>query len=190
KAVVACSAVNIQKISGDILGGLGKTLSRKIFGDSDFTKRIKIPTLLIHGANDKITPFEHGLSYYNMISDTPKEVLGINGPSGFLDGWLKAHGLGLTMPERMGYEYTPIVMKYMVNWFNFFLYEDQESWTYLFGKAIQNDITKNILLKKRPFINQSQLSYKIENTCMHIKDELGINARVLAWQDLLERKTI
>jgi hypothetical protein len=95
-----------------------------------------------------------------------------------MDGWLKAHGLGLTMPERMGYEYTHIVMKYMVNWFNFFLYEDQESWTYLFGKAIQNDITKNILLKNRSFINQSQLSYKIENACMPIEDELGINARL------------
>ena len=154
KAVVACSAVNIQIILGNILGGLGKTLSRKIFGNSDFAQGIKVPTLLIHGARDKLTPIEHGLSYYDMIRDTSKEVLGINGPISLMGEWMKAHLLGLVLVERMGYDYTPTVLKYMINWFNFFLYKDTESWTYLFGKAIQNDITKKILSKNRFFINQ------------------------------------
>lgn len=146
KALVACSAVNISMIIQEKLGGIGEKISKKMIGDSKFAAGIKIPTQFIHGTKDTLTPFEHGLSYYNMIKDTPKEALVINDKLGFKDRFnLKAHILGLAMLDKLGDEYTPIVMKYMVNWFNFFLYNDQQSWTYIFGKKIKKDLSEKLL---------------------------------------------
>ncbi|MCK4952364.1 prolyl oligopeptidase family serine peptidase [Candidatus Bathyarchaeota archaeon] len=148
KAVVACSAVNIKMIIEKMMSGIFKKIGEKMMDNGEFATRIKIPTQFIYGTEDRITPFEHGLSYYNMIRDTSKEILAINDPKRIIDRLsVKAHLLGLTVQEKIKNEYTPIVMKYMIHWLNFFLYKDRESWTYIFGKKIQNDLNKNILSK-------------------------------------------
>ena len=49
------------------------------------------------------------------------------------------------MRKRLGNEYTPIVVKCMVNWFNLFLYEERDSWAYVFGDKIRTDLAENVL---------------------------------------------
>jgi hypothetical protein len=145
KAGVVCSAVNIQLIVEKL--GFGENVLETVMGNSKFAARIKIPTLFIHGAQDKITPFEHGLRYYRLIRDTPKEALSINGRSNSWDKFgLNAHMLGLVASKRLKNEYLcGIVAKYMLNWFNFFLYGDPESWVHLFGDEARNDLARNVL---------------------------------------------
>ena len=146
KAVVACSAVNIKMIANKLMGGIGETIAERMMGDGKFATAIKIPTMLVYGTQDKITPFEHGLSYYNMIDEAPKVALAINGAIDPKDKLgLKAHNLGLAIYKRLGNEYTPKVVKCMVNWFNLFLYEERRSWAYVFGDKIRTDLAENVL---------------------------------------------
>lgn len=142
-AIVACSAVNIKMIVDTLLRGMGSTIAEQMMGNSTFATGIKIPSLFIHGMNDQLTPFEHGLSYYHMITNTPKEALAIHGSTKPMNRLrLKPHILGLAMSPD---EYTPLVSKYIVNWFNFFLYGDQDCWPYLFGNHIRDDLHRGLL---------------------------------------------
>ncbi|HJO92215.1 MAG TPA: alpha/beta hydrolase [Victivallales bacterium] len=64
-----------------------KSIIRFKLSNTVFMTKIKSPVLLIHSFDDELVPIEHGKILFNMLNNTKKEFLEINGDhnTGFID---------------------------------------------------------------------------------------------------------
>jgi len=117
----------------------------------DACSRINVPTQITCGSIDSICPSEEAVKYYNEIG-VAKEFLVVNGAFhdlGIMNleevgpSWLWQH-----LMDQVGYNpeaYRDITAKYMITWFDYFLYGRLGLYDQLFGTGAQEDLENGAL---------------------------------------------
>ena len=115
-------------------------------------QNISVPIQLQVGNNDSLIPPYRVLPYYHdyVSNFTVKEYLAINGGNhiGFIDEFYARVAEWIGIEKFSGIEYEEqrrISSKYFVSWFQYFLNEISEYYTYIFGEEAKNDLEIGIL---------------------------------------------
>jgi hypothetical protein len=104
---------------------------------------------LIFGSNDSSAPLNDNVNYYNNFNAS-KEYLQINGAG---------HDLGIWNGTAYGFPYnlttTSTTEKYVLSWFNYYLYANSSAINVFNGTSLTNDITAGIISKYAISIRQN-----------------------------------
>jgi dienelactone hydrolase len=118
----------------------------------DAAKNIIVPIQIQVGSNDTMVSPERVLPYYSdKISDTVnKEYLSINGGNhiGFVDEFFArfAEWVGLDGLKYIEFnEQRRISKRYFTSWFQYYLRDLDDYFTYIFGEEAQSDLGEGIL---------------------------------------------
>jgi dienelactone hydrolase len=115
-------------------------------------QKIMVPIQLQVGTVDKLIPPDHVQKIYtqNLTNDTNKEYLAITGGNhiGFIDEYYAqiAQQWGIDNPSSISVEQQHnISRKYFTAWFQYYLRNLDEYYTYIFGEKAQQDLDTGIL---------------------------------------------
>ncbi len=115
-------------------------------------QNIKVPIQLQVGTVDKLVPPNHVKKIYtqHITNNTNKEYLCINGGNhiGFIDEYYAriAQQMGIDNPAGISVEKQHnISKKYFTAWFQYYLRNLDEYYTYIFGQEAQKDLDEGIL---------------------------------------------
>jgi hypothetical protein len=110
---------------------------------------INVPAMLIFGSNDSSAPLNDNVNYYNNFNAS-KEYLQINGAG---------HDLGIWNGTAYGFPYnlttTSTTEKYVLSWFNYYLYANSSAINIFNGTSLTNDITAGIISKYAVSLRQN-----------------------------------
>ncbi len=115
-------------------------------------QNIKVPIQLQVGTVDKLVPPNHVKRIYTqyITNNTNKEYLCINGGNhiGFIDEYYAriAEQMGIDNPSGINVEQQHnISKKYFTTWFEYYLRNLDEYYTYIFGQEAQNDLDEGVI---------------------------------------------
>jgi Chlorophyllase len=110
---------------------------------------VNVPALLIFGSEDSSAPLNDNINYYNNFNDS-KEYIQINGAN---------HDLGIWNGTAYGFPYnlttTPTTEKYVLSWFNYYLYSNSTAINVFNGTGLTNDVSAGIISKYAVSIRQN-----------------------------------
>jgi hypothetical protein len=102
---------------------------------------VNVPAMLIFGSNDSSAPLNDNVYYYNNFNES-KEYLQINGAG---------HDLGIWNGTAYGFPYNLTTVstteKYVLSWFNYYLYSNSSAINVFNGTSLTNDVTAGIISK-------------------------------------------
>ena len=128
------------------------SLFTSIIGDYfESCSKINVPTQIICGSKDFICPPSQSIEYYNFLNGS-KEFIVINGSMHLVELMdLNEKTEPVLIKEMMmlfGFnneEYRNLETKYMMNWLNYYLYDDENSYKYIYGDDIKEDLKTDLL---------------------------------------------
>jgi chlorophyllase-like protein len=100
---------------------------------------VKVPAMLLFGSNDANAPLSDNVNYYNNFQGQ-KEYIQISGAT---------HDLGIWNGIPYGFPYnqttTPTTEKYVLAWFNYYLYANSTALNVFNAAALANDYSSGII---------------------------------------------
>jgi hypothetical protein len=135
ESVIVQAATNNQI---KVILAMGAENSSSSMANSSY---VNVPAMLIFGSNDSSAPLNDNINYYNNFNAS-KEYLQINGAG---------HDLGIWNGTAYGFPYnlttTSITEKYVLSWFNYYLYANSSAINVFNGTSLTNDVTTGIISK-------------------------------------------
>jgi hypothetical protein len=110
---------------------------------------VNVPAMLIFGSNDSSAPLNDNVNYYNNFNAS-KEYLQINGAEHDLGIW---NGTAYGFPCNL--TTTSTTEKYVLSWFNYYLYANSSAINVFNGTSITNDVTAGIISKHAISLTQN-----------------------------------
>jgi len=132
----------IQQAAGDyrikVILGMGAANETDSMNDSI---HVNVPAMLIFGSQDTNAPLSDNVNYYNNFGSS-KEYIEINGAG---------HDLGIWNGIPYGFDYnlttSPTTEKYVLSWFNYYLYSNSSALNVFSGSGLANDVSIGIIDK-------------------------------------------
>ena len=110
---------------------------------------VNVPAILIFGSEDSSAPLNDNVNYYNNFNSS-KEYLQINGAD---------HDLGIWNGTAYGFPYnqttTPTTEKYVLSWFNYYLYANSTAINVFNGSSLTSDVSAGIISKYAVSLRQN-----------------------------------
>ena len=110
---------------------------------------VNVPAMLIFGSEDSSAPLNDNVNYYNNFNAS-KEYLQINGAD---------HDLGIWNGTAYGFPYnlttTSTTEKYVLSWFNYYLYNNSTAINVFNGSTLTNDVSAGIISKYAVSLRQN-----------------------------------
>ncbi len=100
---------------------------------------VNVPAMLLFGSQDASSPYNDNINYYNHFNAS-KEYIQISGVD---------HDLGIWNGTAYGFPYnltaTPTTEKYVLSWFNYYLYANSSALNAFNAAALANDHSSGII---------------------------------------------
>jgi hypothetical protein len=110
---------------------------------------VNVPAMLIFGSEDSSAPLNDNVNYYNNFNAS-KEYIQINGAD---------HDLGIWNGTSYGFPFnlttTSTTEKYVLSWFNYYLYANSSAINVFNGTSLTNDVSAGIISKYAVSLRQN-----------------------------------